>query len=249
MHAHPHDLSRFDPLDGRDGLSLKASVAGQWLGASAWEALAALARLGDGALYLTASGNYRVRGLQEADVPAAVELLEALCGESAASEPLEDRGSQGSTVRIGWTDTEDGTVELGAVLPLGRLSAQLADIFGILGARVRSGRDARILLAGLEEGVAEQALRVLAPAGMVFDAASPWAQVSACVGAPRCPHGLSAVQEDAVQLARSGVETRTHLVGCAERCGEPVEEHVLYVASGEGEYDVEDIEEKPESAR
>lgn len=237
MHAH---LQTYAVLEGADGLSLKATVAGTWLTASAWEKLAALARLGDGILYLTAHGNLRVRGLGETQCGDAVRLLTEL----AALLQRDDvqHCAVDETTAIGWHEDEEGNVELGAVFPLGRLSAQVADIFGVLGARVRTGRDGRVLVAGLEAGIADQALRVLAPAGMVFDASSPWCQVSACVAAPRCPHGLTAVEEDAAHLVRSGVAQRTHLVGCEQRCAEPDGAHVLYIASGEGEYDVQEVQ-------
>ena len=45
-----------------------------------------------------------------------------------------------------------------------------------------------VLICDLDEGVADAALRVLAPLGLVFDETSPWLDVSACTGSPGCAH-------------------------------------------------------------
>jgi len=54
-----------------------------------------------------------------------------------------------------------------------------------------------VLVFDLDEGVADAALRVLAPMGLVFDENSPWLSVSACTGSPGCEHSAADVRADA----------------------------------------------------
>ena len=60
-----------------------------------------------------------------------------------------------------------------------------------------------VLVCDLDEGVADAALRVLAPLGLVFDENSPWLNVSACTGSPGCAHSAADVRADAA-LALGG---------------------------------------------
>ncbi|BBY76886.1 hypothetical protein MPRF_37850 [Mycolicibacterium parafortuitum] len=54
-----------------------------------------------------------------------------------------------------------------------------------------------MLLFDLEEEVADVALRVLAPLGLIFDENSPWLSVSACTGSPGCAQSAADVRADA----------------------------------------------------
>ena len=58
-----------------------------------------------------------------------------------------------------------------------------------------------VLVCDLDEGVADVALRVLAPLGLVFDENSPWLDVSACTGSPGCAHSVADVRADAAAVA------------------------------------------------
>ena len=74
-------------------------------------------------------------------------------------------------------------------------------------------------------------LETLTATGLVADAASPWASISACVGAPWCAKG----RVDTQQLVRSVVDLeaawpRTHVSGCERRCGAPAVPHHDLVA-------------------
>jgi precorrin-3B synthase len=75
---------------------------------------------------------------------------------------------------VGWIDTSDGLVSLLAVVPHGVVPARLAEFLGAVERPSTVSADGVIGLHGLTEGMAEQVVRVLAPMGMVFDAASPW---------------------------------------------------------------------------
>lgn len=75
---------------------------------------------------------------------------------------------------VGWVDTSDGLVSLLAVMPDDVVPVRLAEFLGAVERPSTVSADRVIGLHGLTEGMAEQVVRVLAPMGMVFDAASPW---------------------------------------------------------------------------
>lgn len=79
---------------------------------------------------------------------------------------------------VGWVDTIDGLVTLLAVVPEGVVPARLAEFLGAIERPSTISADHVIGLHGLTEHMAEQVVRVLAPMGMVFDAASPWVEAA-----------------------------------------------------------------------
>lgn len=83
---------------------------------------------------------------------------------------------------MGWIDTADGLVTLLAVMPDGVVPARLAEFLGAIERPSTISADRVIGLHRLTEGMAEQVVRVLAPMGMVFDAASPWVRLTASPG-------------------------------------------------------------------
>lgn len=83
---------------------------------------------------------------------------------------------------VGWIDTADGLVTLLAVMPDGVVPARLAEFLGAIERPSTISADRVIGLHRLTEGMAEQVVRVLAPMGMVFDAASPWVRLTASPG-------------------------------------------------------------------
>jgi precorrin-3B synthase len=90
-----------------------------------------------------------------------------------------------------------------------------------------------VLVCDLDEGVAEAALRVLAPLGLVFDENSPWLDVSACTGSPGCAHSAADVRADAAHSVGTDSAVHRHFVGCERACGSPLAGQVL-VATGDG---------------
>ena len=80
---------------------------------------------------------------------------------------------------VGWVDTSDGLVSLLAVVPDGVVPARLAEFLGAVERPSTISADRVIGLHELTEDMAEQVARVLAPMGMIFDAASPWVTGSA----------------------------------------------------------------------
>jgi precorrin-3B synthase len=137
---------------------------------------------------------------------------------------------------VGWLPQIDGRVALGAAVPLGVLPARVAEYLAAVEAPLVITPWRSVLLCDLSEGVADVALRVLAPLGLVFDENSPWLTVSACTGSPGCAHSIANVRADAAQALRlespvSGLHR--HFVGCERACGSPPSGEVL-VATGDG---------------
>jgi precorrin-3B synthase len=91
-----------------------------------------------------------------------------------------------------------------------------------------------VFVCDLDEGVADVALRVLAPLGLIFDENSAWLDVSACTGRPGCEHSAADVRADAARAAaQASTGPHRHYVGCERACGSPPAGEVL-VATGDG---------------
>ncbi|QNQ90213.1 hypothetical protein GP475_05835 [Corynebacterium poyangense] len=229
------DSNSLHILRAADGVSLRVPVNNRWIPGSTWGELAELAQQTDQHLYLTDSGNIRIRGLEEAkigDVCTAISSME--WGNDVSPQ-------ESSSISIGWIqEQKSAPVDLGAGVKLGILPAQIAEILAAIDHPTRINHQRRLLISGLPEALAEQILRILAPAGLIFDEHSSWNRISACIGAPHCSHALSYVRHDASQLATTPLASHVHLVGCRQRCGQPQGPHQLYQATGEGEYDVLD---------
>jgi precorrin-3B synthase len=139
------------------------------------------------------------------------------------------------TVRppVGWIEQDDGRVTLGAAVPLGVLEARVAEFLAAIEAPMVITPWRSVLVCDLDEGVADVALRVLAPQGLVFDSASPWLSVSACTGSPGCEHSAADVRADATASIDAPVDVHRHFVGCERACGSPPTGQVL-VATADG---------------
>jgi precorrin-3B synthase len=142
-----------------------------------------------------------------------------------------------TTAPVGWIEQDDGRVTLGAAVPLGVLSARVAEHLAAIEAPLVITPWRSVLVCDLTEAVADAAVRVLAPMSLVFDENSPWLAISACVGSPGCAHSVADVRADAAaatQAATAGVPCqRTHYVGCPRACGSPPADSVL-IATGDG---------------
>ena len=135
---------------------------------------------------------------------------------------------------VGWITQDDDLVTLGAAVPLGVLPARTAEFLAAIDAPLVITPWRSVLVCDLTEPVADTALRVLAPMGLVFDENSPWLSVSACVGSPGCERSTADVRSDAIRAVESGGPTpRRHYVGCERACGSPVDGEVL-VATPDG---------------
>ncbi|OJZ74580.1 precorrin-3B synthase [Mycobacterium paraffinicum] len=134
---------------------------------------------------------------------------------------------------VGWINQDDGRVALGAAVPLGVLSADVAEYLAAVEAPLVITPWRSVLVCDLDEGVADVALRVLAPLGLVFDENSPWLNVSACTGSPGCAHSLADVRADAAAAVGGDAGVHRHFVGCDRACGSPLTGEVL-LATGDG---------------
>jgi precorrin-3B synthase len=134
---------------------------------------------------------------------------------------------------VGWINQDDGRVALGAAVPLGVLPASVAEYLAATQAPLVVTPWRSVLVCDLDEAVADTALRVLAPLGLVFDEHSPWLNVSACIGSPGCAHSAADVRADAALSLQADSAVHRHFVGCERACGSPAAGQVL-VASGQG---------------
>jgi len=135
---------------------------------------------------------------------------------------------------VGWLRQNDGRVALGALVPLGVLPARVAEYLAAIDAPLVVTPWRSVLVCDLDDAVADAALRVLAPLGLMFDENSSWLSVSACVGSPGCVHSAADVRADAAAAAQTGgAATRRHFVGCERACGSPPTGEVL-VATAAG---------------
>lgn len=163
-----------------------------------------------------------------------------LVDPTALVAPLAATAAPGGTwpVRtqppVGWIEQDDGRIALGAAVPLGVLDAEVARYLAAVDAPLVITPWRSVLICDLDDGVADAALRVLAPLGLVFDEASPWLTVSACTGSPGCAHALADVRADAAAARHDGTGgVHRHFVGCDRACGSPPDGEVL-VATGDG---------------
>jgi precorrin-3B synthase len=138
-----------------------------------------------------------------------------------------------SRAPVGWIAQDDGRVALGAAVPLGVLPAGVAEYLAAIEAPMVVTPWRSVLVCDLDEGVADAALRVLAPLGLVFDGKSPWLDVSACTGSPGCAHSAADVRADATHSVGTDSTVHRHFVGCERACGSPPAGQVL-IATGDG---------------
>jgi precorrin-3B synthase len=134
---------------------------------------------------------------------------------------------------VGWIRQDDDRVTLGAAVPLGVLQAGVAEYLAAINAPMAITPWRSVLVFDLDERVADAALRVLAPMGLVFDEHSPWLSVSACTGSPGCEHSAADVRADAAAALDEPAGGHRHFVGCERACGSPATGEVL-VATGDG---------------
>ncbi len=204
----------------------------------------------DGGAALLLAGRDTGLRLADADaVPALVTIARrfvqmcekawrvAELADLAALLPGAERGPGFEPVGrppVGWIEQDDGRIALGAAVPLGSLSARVAEFLAAIEAPLVITPWRSVLVCDLDEGVAEVALRVLAPMGLVFDGTSPWLSVSACVGSPGCEHSAADVRADAAAVVESGeiAAQHRHFVGCERACGAPAAGAVLVATEG-----------------
>ena len=181
----------------------------------------------------TAQGSTAWRLTELADGPARVAArLGGPAGPSVEVPPAPVVGP------VGAVGQHDGRTALIGVLPLGRLSADQADLLARLAAEVQLTPWRSVVLPDLGEDAVDDAAVDLYRTGVVFDEASPWLRVTTCAGRPGCAKSLADVRADATTAAVTGAlpagGARQHWVGCERRCGRPSGEVVDVVATPTG---------------
>ncbi|MGW3542514.1 precorrin-3B synthase [Nocardia niigatensis] len=185
-------------------------------------------------------GQWRLHEIPQGSARLTDHLLAARPDLDASGDPIELPVRQ--DIPIGWLNQDDDKVALGAGVRLGSLPARTAEFIAAVERPVFLTPWRSLVLADLDEWMAEQVVRVLAPMGLIFDATSPWLLVSACAGRPGCAKSRTDVRADASeavdtgrvvptgapQFAREGLDAddivaagRQHWSGCDRRCGRP----------------------------
>jgi precorrin-3B synthase len=142
----------------------------------------------------------------------AHELLAA--GPPPAARPTR--------IRPDWPPLGTVAGAASVLVPLGQLTAEQA------GAVARAAGTGTVIVTpwrGLIVPAAALALPELVGTGLVADARSGWALVSACVGAPHCGRTALDTRAAAISLVAAGVSERIHVSGCERRCGAPPVSH------------------------
>lgn len=176
-----------------------------------------LAEIPDGVARIAAAVRARLGDHRERDVrPAGGHEIpgraERGAHDAAPSRPALGVGADGVLEVL----PRLGEIDLRAV---GALVAELEHPVAAL--RVTPWRT--LVLRGLPDPHA--AADRLAAAGLETSAGSPWAGLSACVGAPRCAKSLRDVRAELAAAVASGHAGRgrvgAHWIGCARACGTP----------------------------
>lgn len=184
---------------GADEFALLLAGADTGLRVTAGEAVDVMLDAARGFLDLrgsSESGQWRLH-----EIAGGVESVIETLDRSPVGEPLELGATH--TVPIGWLDQEDGLVTLGAGVRLGTLSARTTEFLAAIERPIFVTPWRSLVITDLDEGPAETVVRVLAPMGLIFDAQSPWLQVSACAGRPGCAKSHTDVRADLAAAVES----------------------------------------------
>ncbi|MFI7002158.1 precorrin-3B synthase [Nocardia sp. NPDC050175] len=177
------------------------------------------------------------------DIEDGAEQVAEMLALTRGTDRVEIGAAQ--DIPIGWLDQDNGLVSLGAGVRLGSLPARTAEFIAAIERPVFITPWRSLVITDMDEWTAEQVVRVLAPMDLIFDANSPWLQVSACAGRPGCAKSLTDVRADVTAAVESGrvlpaepnqpthqdipilaaaevtVAGRQHWSGCDRRCGRP----------------------------
>ncbi len=180
-----------------------------------------------------ASSAWRLAELDDGPARVAARLTTT----APPAEALSPAGvPRARATPAGVVPQRDGRTALVAVVPLGRLTADQADLLAdtaTAGLQVTPGR-----AVAVPDLPYASAAAVLTAAGLVLDPDSPWLLVTACAGRPGCAKSLADVRADATRAVATGAlpagGARQHWAGCGRRCGRPRGEVVDVVATGAG---------------
>ncbi len=201
----------------------------------------------DDAVALALAATRAFLDVREQQGGTAWRIAELTGGRASIADTLGGRREQPRPVPpaptvgpVGAVGQDDGRTALVAVVPLGRLTADQADLLAASATDLQVTPWRSIVLPDLDGMAADAELAAagLAAAGLALDPGSPWLRVTACAGRPGCAKSLADVRSDVIRAVAAGTlpagGARQHWVGCERRCGRPVGEVVDVVATGEG---------------
>ncbi len=169
---------------------------------------------------LSGQGGSAWRLLELVDGPARVAAR--LPGTAVAPAPVPGPPPWGP---VGAVVQPDGRTALVGVVPLGRLSADQADLLARLTPEVQLTPWRSVVVPDLAEDDVDDAAVDLHRTGFVFDEASPWLRVTTCAGRPGCAKSRADVRADATAAVAAGTLPAgglpQHWAGCDRRCGRP----------------------------
>jgi precorrin-3B synthase len=190
---------------------------------------------------------WRLAELDHGVVNVALRLGTAPSPDERGAGGLPEEGGQRlsptggrpvAAVSPGGRRCDDGRTALVAVVPLGRLTADQAELLARIADEVQLTPWRSVVVPDLAEDAVEDAAVALHRTGMVFDEDSPWTRVTACAGRPGCAKSLADVRADAVRAVATGTlpagGAQQHWAGCERRCGRPRGAVVDVVATGTG---------------
>jgi precorrin-3B synthase len=154
-------------------------------------------------------------------------------------QPIKPHGHIGLYPQAG-----NGLLSVGAVVPLGRLTASMLSQAAQLAEQLGDGTLTMtpwqsLMLRNVAVEHAGYGLDALQDAGLSTRADQPLAQMIACTGAAACIKGLADTKSDALKLA--GVlhsSQPVHLSGCGRSCAAAHVAPVTLLAVAEGRYDL-----------
>lgn len=180
---------------------------------------------------LAAQGGQAWRITELADGPSRVAARVGTPGPVVAVPEAPPTGPVGAATQ------PDGRTALIGVLPLGLMGADQADLLARLAEEVQLTPWRSVVVPDLAEDAVDDAAVDLYRTGFVFDADSPWLQVTACAGRPGCAKSRADVRADAAAAVAAGTlpgdGARQHWAGCERRCGRPAGA-LDVVATGDG---------------
>ncbi|MFP5369610.1 MAG: precorrin-3B synthase [Actinomycetes bacterium] len=198
----------------------------------------------DGAVALALFATRALLDVRAEDGGTAWRLGEISDGPARVRDRLEEGHARGPfevprapvVGPAGAVAQDDGRTALVAVVPLGRLTADQADLLAATAATdLQLSPWRSIVVPDLADG---RAAAELTAAGLVLDPGSAWLRVTACAGLPGCAKSRADVRADATaavaNAALPAAGTRQHWAGCERRCGRPQGQVVDVVATGEG---------------
>lgn len=147
------------------------------------------------------------------DLPSNASVFAGMHPHLASAAPALEPGPIGGDLVVG--------------VPLGFLQTTHVQALAAVASRVTITPWRSMLIEGAADAAAELQAR-----GFTVTAQSPWARLSACVGAPSCRRTISPTLELARSVAplMAAAGPRVHVVGCDRACGQPASPHLSIVA-------------------